>query len=116
VGVRRLPNTESELIEWGAYRDERGRWVYPRELRDAIQAQVDTPAKKDGGGVDPVAWVKAVLRAWNAVSVGLHMAGINIYDPAVRALPWGALMARVEHVYLTDRLVRAMVDKAKEAP
>jgi hypothetical protein len=34
----------------------------------------------------------------------------------VRALPWGALMARVEHVYLTDRLVRAMVDKAKEAP
>lgn len=56
-------------------------------------------------------WVQGVLAAWNAVTAALHtIAGINIYEPV--RMPWGAVLARIEHIYLTDKPTRALVDEA----
>lgn len=118
MGLRRIPSTERELLEWGATRDERGRWHYPRELREAIQAlaAADTADTADGSGDAPaltqLEWLRGVLNAWNAAAAALHTHGINVFDSSVRAMPWGALLARIEHLYYSDAALRALIDHA----
>lgn len=45
------------------------------------------------------------------MSVALHAAfGLDVTQEHVRAMPWGALLARIEWLYTTDPLIRHVID------